>query len=311
MTEPGPLAPKPRGLYGWTKRIATTLLGLVALGLLTGVSYQALAGSVDEGNYPPPGRMIDVGGHRLHLYCTGEGSPTVVLEAGLGLGMVTWRKVQPPVSRLTRVCSYDRAGYGWSEGGPLPRTSSRVSEELRTLLQKSGERGPWVLVGHSLGGLYVRYFAATYPADVSGMVLVDSSHEDQSQPPRWFRIAVKAATLSGITRLLVRFEDPATQAVYHSNRSASAALSELAAITESQVEVRGAHLSLGNKPLLVLTAGENNQDAEWRRLQTDLLSRSTNSRQIVVEQSGHNIQDEQPDAIVSAVRRILVVIPHE
>jgi hypothetical protein len=137
------------------------------------------------------------------------------------------------------------------------------------------------------------------------MILVDSSHEDQPNPPRWLPIAVNVAGRSGITRVLVRFEDPATDAVYHSSRSLAAAVAEFEGIAESQAEVRGAHLSLGNKPLIVLTAGRNNRDEMWRGLQADLLSRSTNSRQMVVEQSGHYIQDDQPDVVVSAIRDVL------
>lgn len=127
---------------------------------------------------PPPGKLVDAGGHRVHLNCTGEGSPTVVLEGGAGDFSLVWALVQPPIAQFTRVCSYDRAGYAWSDAGPQPRTMAQIAYELHTALANAGEKGPYVLVGASFGGLIVRVFANAYPDDVSGMVLVDSMHEN-------------------------------------------------------------------------------------------------------------------------------------
>ena len=130
---------------------------------------------------PPPGKLVDVGGWRLHLNCAGKSegkAPTVVMEAGSGDFSVDWGLAQPEVARFARACSYDRAGAGWSELGPRPRTWRQIAYELRTALQKAGEKGPYVLVGHSLGGLLVRVYASAYPQEVAGMVLVDSAHED-------------------------------------------------------------------------------------------------------------------------------------
>jgi pimeloyl-ACP methyl ester carboxylesterase len=129
---------------------------------------------------PPPGRLIDLGGWRLHLLCTGEArtsQPTVIVEAGSGDFSVDWSLVQPGVARFARVCSYDRAGAGWSDLGPRPRTMHQIVWELRTLLQKAGERPPYVLVGHSSGGWLVRIFRSTYPSDVAGLVLCESGDE--------------------------------------------------------------------------------------------------------------------------------------
>ena len=125
----------------------------------------------------PPGKMVDLGGHRLHVFCTGHGAPTVVVETGLGDFSFDWTLVQEQVSRFTRICTYDRAGYAWSDPGPKPRTFAQINLELNDALQKLGERGPFVLVGHSYGGPVVRNFAAVYPNDVAGMVLVDSAFE--------------------------------------------------------------------------------------------------------------------------------------
>jgi pimeloyl-ACP methyl ester carboxylesterase len=129
-------------------------------------------------NDAPPGRRVDIGGRRLHIHCTGEGGPTVVLEAGAGDLSFDWTFVQPGVARFTRVCSYDRAGYGWSDPGPQPRTARQIALELHTGLQKAGLKSPYVLVGQSFGGFLVRAFARYYPQDVVGMVLVDCLHED-------------------------------------------------------------------------------------------------------------------------------------
>ena len=152
-----------------------TLVGLLLLGL----SYQAIASALDASHYPPPGKLVDVGGYRLHINCTGTGSPTVILDAGLGGTSLDWSKIQPAVARFTRVCSYDRAGYGWSESGPGPRTSQQIVKELHLLLAHAQINGPYVLVGHSVGGLNMRLYAYRYPAEVAGMVLLDSTDEHQ------------------------------------------------------------------------------------------------------------------------------------
>jgi pimeloyl-ACP methyl ester carboxylesterase len=125
----------------------------------------------------PLGKLVDLGGHRLHVNCNGKGSPTVVVENGLGDFSFDWILVQSRVSRFTRICTYDRAGYAWSDPGPKPRTFSQLNLELRDALSKLGEPGPFVLVGHSYGGAVVRNFATTYPHEVAGMVLVDAAHE--------------------------------------------------------------------------------------------------------------------------------------
>src|SRR5690606_33293767 len=131
----------------------------------------------DATTYPPAGRMVDVGGYKLHLDCRGQGSPTVILDAGLGASSLDWALVQPELARTTQVCSYDRAGMGWSEAGPEPRSPARLADELHTLLQIAGAPGPYVLVGHSLAGKNLRLFAAAHPVDVAGMVLVDARSE--------------------------------------------------------------------------------------------------------------------------------------
>jgi len=133
--------------------------------------------------FPPPGVLVNIGGHRLHLNCSGEGSPTIVLDAALGGSSLSWSLVQPAVSRQTRTCSYDRAGFGWSDAGPMPRTAARLAHELRVLLERAGIPAPFVLVGHSFGGLVMRTFASRYRTDVAGLVLVDPAHPEDWVDP--------------------------------------------------------------------------------------------------------------------------------
>jgi len=145
------------------------------------VSLASLGRAQPEPPYPPPGRLIDVGGWRLHLNCTGQASasqPTVILEAGIGDFSVEWSLVQPKVASFARVCSYDRAGDGWSDMGPHPRTMRQIVYELHTLLERAGEQRPLLLVGHSYGGWLVRVYQMTYPTDVVGMVLVEAGADD-------------------------------------------------------------------------------------------------------------------------------------
>ena len=136
-------------------RALAALLALIAILALAGASYEAIAATGDARHYPPPGTLVDVGGFRLHINCVGTGSPTVVLDAGLGGSSLDWSLVQPELGRSTRVCAYDRAGMGWSDPGPQPRTPGQIARELHTLLTNAGIAGPYVLVGHSLAGTNV------------------------------------------------------------------------------------------------------------------------------------------------------------
>lgn len=163
------------------RRIGTALMGAGALfGALAGVgaAYQAINVARERRIYPPPGRLVDIGGYRLHITDEGQSAPTVVFDAGLAGLSLDWALVRPEVARFTRVCTYDRAGYGWSDRGARPRNSLQIAMELRALLRRANIPGPYVLVGHSFGGFNVRVFADRYPSEVAGMVQVDASHED-------------------------------------------------------------------------------------------------------------------------------------
>src|SRR5215207_11677139 len=153
----------PRRLWKWTKRVFIGLTGLVLVLLLAGMVFQFVATKIDEYRYPAPGEMVDVGGYSLHLHCTGEGgAPTVVMDAGGGGTVRDWQLVQPKVADFARVCTYDRAGMGWSDSGAQPRTSQQIVKELHTLLSKAEVRGPFVLVGHSFGGTNMQVYARQY-----------------------------------------------------------------------------------------------------------------------------------------------------
>jgi pimeloyl-ACP methyl ester carboxylesterase len=145
--------------------------------------------------YPPPGRFVDLGTHRLHLLCAGEGSPTVVFDAALGASSLSWSLVQPAISSVTRGCVYDRAGFGWSDAGPLPRTAGRIADELHELLRRSGTRGPYLLVGHSFGGLVMRLFASRHVEDVAGLVLIEPAiPEEWANPSEQQRLLITRGT---------------------------------------------------------------------------------------------------------------------
>ncbi len=155
--------------------VATVILVFLAL---AGATYQGVATALERRQFGHPGRLVDVGGHQLHVYCLGNGRPTVVLEAPATGMSAAWGWVQPEVARTTRVCSYDRAGLGWSEAGDRPYQPSAVAGELRELLRGAGESGPYVVVGHGLGAAFAVLFAAQFGSDVAGLVLIDPPSPD-------------------------------------------------------------------------------------------------------------------------------------
>ena len=165
--------------------LAILILAIVAstigLAILAAV-FQSLAALADRKKHPPPGRMINIGSHSLHLFSSGAGSPAVILDSGLPGTALSWTFIQDEVAKFTRVCSYDRAGLGWSEPGPKPRTSAQVANELRTLLQNAGIPPPYVLVGHSFGAFTMRLFAAHHPSEIAGMILADGLHPAEWHP---------------------------------------------------------------------------------------------------------------------------------
>src|SRR5829696_9189583 len=255
-----------RGLGFWIRRgLVSTIAGLLALAVI-GAIYQAIATEMDQRTYPAPGKMVDVGTHSLHINCLGEGSPTVILEAA-NLGMwVHWVRVQQQVAMTTRVCTHDRAGLGWSEPGTEPRDASQISSELHTLLKSAGTEGPYVLVGHSYGGLYARMYAARYSYETAGVVLVDSTHPEQfTRSPEGRAMYEQTNRLGAVLPILTRLgvirlsnyfpahpDLPSQQraqieAFNSSTRHLSTTVEEFRATPETAAQVRSTQ-SLGNKP---------------------------------------------------------------
>ena len=186
----------------WMIRIVLALCAALLLVAASGALFQSLATRRELAATPAPGALVDVGGHRLHIWCIGSGSPAVILETGLGGTFPGWGLVQPEVARFTRVCSYDRAGMGYSDSGPSPRTTRRASHELAELLTRAGISDPVVLAGASLGGFTVRVFATDYPDRAAGLVLVDASHENQPHEIPPLAPYVRALSALGVLRIL-------------------------------------------------------------------------------------------------------------
>jgi pimeloyl-ACP methyl ester carboxylesterase len=317
------------------KRILRGLLVFIIILPLAGALYQTIATALDKRSYPPPGQLFDVGGYRLHLYCTGEnsdGQPTVVLETGLG-GLATspgWAWVQPEIAKTTRVCAYDRAGLGWSDPGPRPRDAQHIAAELHALLQNSHTPGPYVLVGWSYGGLYVRAYANQYRGEVAGLVLIDSSSPEQcTSTPAWQAQCASSAKNVSYGRILSRFGimrviglfQPATGlpglqngalfAFFSATKDWDAQNAEFLASPATNAEVLSAK-PLGGMPLFVLTATDHGASPEleqsWQAWQTGYTALSTNSVQRVVPGATHESFVFNPTVSMISVEAILQVV---
>lgn len=297
-----------------------------------------------EATYPAPGEMIDIGGYRLHIYCEGQGSPTVIMEAGLGNPGLAWTFVQPEVAKETRVCVYDRAGLGWSDPSPRERTAEVIINELHTLLDNADLESPYVLVGHSFGGLLMRLYAHMYPEDVIGLVLVDSYRFTQMEKyPQvigkgnaliplslsllklWVASGIPAinpALLPALdlgklpTEALETYRDLAAV----DPKSVREAQAELASLEESSRQEREAEIGfLGDIPLIVLSHGYLETrpldpiDAEgrveyeifWRADQAELASLSPQGRLVIAANSGHYIHLDESDLVIQAIETVL------
>ena len=301
-------------MWRWTKRTLMAVWGLVALAAFAGATYQWIATHNDLAANPPPGRLVEVGGHKLHIWCTGSGAPSVILESGLGGSSADWGFVQPEVAAFTRVCSYDRAGMGYSDPGPSPRTTRRIAHELGQLLDRAGITGPLVLVGASVGGLAARVFVSEHTQRVAGLVLVDASHEDQEMDVPAIAPFVPLLSSVGVFRLLGVTFGPTSDSLAPSVRSFARATGLRAAayqatadegihLRESAAEVRATRRKL-SIPVVVVTAGQD-KDAVWRDQQRDQVGLSQQGCQVIAKQSGHVIAVGQPKAIVDAIRAIV------
>lgn len=332
------------------------IVGLMALLLCLFAGLTWTGGSKAKAElaakYPPPGQMVDVGGYRLHIDCQGSsqpGAPTVVLESGAGEYSLTWDHVQRQVAEFARVCAYDRAGLGWSERGPNPRTALHIVDELDALLTAASVEPPYVLVGHSMGGLYARFFAHEHPHRVAGMVLVDGGHEEANQrlPEALTKATGQANQMLRIPQVLsvigflARNPDsypsqllppqaPGTKETHKAILAMSphfflTAIEESAAEEESYAAMRNSpDRYLGDLPLVVISAGEFaatqmiNLSAEeqasvmavWAELQAELAMLSSNGRQVIAEDAGHYAHLDQPELVIDAIREVLDAAQH-
>jgi pimeloyl-ACP methyl ester carboxylesterase len=324
------------------------LLVIAALAVV-GLIYQALSVQADRRNHPPVGQMVSAGDYSLHLYCTGQGSPgspTVVLINGASNIYAVWDLVQTSASTDTRVCSYDRAGTGWSDYPATQPTMETHVRDLHTLLQNSGEPGPYIVVGHSIGGIQARKFYNAYPQEVRGMVLVDSSVEGQYQhlPSIAKDSNQSAGAFWGICRVLAPFgiirlaglgnaqangfpniSDEAKAAMAATFNRTENCLGQSWESALTSVLESGEPTTLNDLPLIVLTAGLDETQANpgsypasqaeaIRQIHTDMLplqsqlaGLSTNSRQVIADKSGHFIHYTQPDLVVQAIHDVIAM----
>ena len=319
-----------RQLHSRSRRwLLYPVFALMALAAIGG-GYETVSEALDE-DPPMPGQLIDVGGHSLHLRCSGSGSPTVVFDPGAGLMSSTLGWIAPAVARETRVCVYDRAGHGWSEPADSPQDGAQTATDLHTLLERGEVPGPYVLAGHSFGGLYVQSFAAQYPDDVAGLVLVDTtgrtseatsttSPEGESSPDIMGRVSALLSSTAelGVGRLLSQGSYDSLPPQYAGEAEATGSTrSNMQSTIEEYLRANAssrqaaALVDLGDKPLVVLTAAIGS-DADKIAAHDDLTALSTNSTHRLVDDATHeSLILEQHDAaatteaildVVSSVR---------
>ncbi|MET0283907.1 MAG: alpha/beta hydrolase [Polyangiales bacterium] len=318
---------------------ATVTLTLTLVLALAGMMYETVARRYADVSIRPPGALIDLGGRSIHLDCRGRGSPTVVLEAGHDvLGSLSWTRVHGPLARTTRVCTYDRAGYLWSDAQHARRDAIAVAVELRAVLTRAQEKGPYLIVGHGEGGLYALAFVAIMKSHVKGVVLIDAAHPDQdkhyakalgsgSELPLWMRVrnrvrralgpfwaTVGVLRLQGVelppdvdeasARIALAFAPTSREATWSEESAKNATLREA-----------GAARDLGDRWLTVITAdpppsaGDSDRDDLAREtrlaLQRDMTRWSTRSHQDLVVGARHHVQLSKPAAVIGAIERMV------
>lgn len=318
-----------RSLRSQPWRLALQLAGLLAVAAGASALYQGVADARDRRRFPPPGRLVDIGGRRLHLLEAGEGSPTVVIVPALGSNVLEWIHVQRELADISRVTVYDRAGIGWSDPPPGDyRTFDDAAGDLHVLLHAAEVPPPYVLAGHSIGGIIVRRYAARFAAEVAGLVLIESSHEDQVRrrnasgwrsgkfgyiiPALRRRTRIlglrRLAVAVGLTRQLdvaVDREAPAefrgaARAITLSSRQRRAVIREFMMLGS----VHGREPTLGNVPLTVLSAPRHD-DPIWMGMQAELAALSADSVHLVAPAGGHHLHLDDPALVVSTIGNLV------
>jgi pimeloyl-ACP methyl ester carboxylesterase len=320
-----------------------SLLFLVGVAFVAGVVYEQMGRRRDRTRIPQIGRSVDIGGRSLNIFCSGTGGPPVVFESGGAGPGLAWEPFQTEVAKFTQACWYDRAGEGWSDPGPFPRTSVAISNDLHELLKRAGVPPPYIFAGASIGGLNSRVYGGLYPNEVAGMVLIDSAHEDELlRAPRFYlgrtaprflwhplQLAFEAAAFVGLVRLTqsspAQGKDPSQTregiiaALRQQPKSFVGSVSAGIVLPESYAEASSV-TRMGDFPLIVLTAGQSldfgnaelNREAAayqqvWiREIQPKLVGLSTLGRQIVVPNANHGSIPQE--LIISSIREVVTEV---
>jgi len=330
----------------WVLRVMSwvviSLAVVAGVGLGAGYLYESAASAREAQIHQPPGRLVRVGGRNVHLLCKGEGDgPVVVIEPGAAEPSMLWWSVQDEITAFARVCTYDRAGYQWSQAVSMPRSIEDRADELRTVLTGGGVPGPYVFVAHSYGGAIVRLFARDYPADTAGLVLVDTPDEvimfgpayaDVVARGRWVLTVAAFAMRCGIVRAWTALSDdggreddakisPAARAMWpmaFRPEALDAARDDMASIANAPAALRvGAGFGrLGDLPLVVIAHGLpfpepfDTLEPGFRDSQRRLAALSSKGELVIAARSNHNIHMDQPDLVVAAVRRVSEAARH-
>jgi pimeloyl-ACP methyl ester carboxylesterase len=333
---------KPRGCLGWGLLVLGGLVGLFVLLFLAACTVEKITLARIPEKYPMPGELVNVGEYSLHLYCTGDpdAKPVVVVSPGSGSNVAQWPLVQPEVAKFTRICVYDRLGSGWSFGAPQGQNYQEESKDVHTMLQKAGIEGPYVLVGHSLGGAVMQVYASLYPQEVAGMVMVDSRTRgiESKYPPEYMKTirmteqGSYAFSIPGVFRLLNWFGLFKTQpylevlppdlkdvayGIDYNSRAFTYQKSTIGVNEEREALFESAG-SLPDVPLIVIVHGiteglpvggdggvAQQADQVWLAEMARLADEAPQGRLVVAEKSGHNIQLEQPQVVVDAIRTVV------
>ncbi|HTA25835.1 MAG TPA: alpha/beta hydrolase [Terriglobales bacterium] len=318
-----------------TERVLLSLVTLVALAAAASTTFNVAAHDVFLAHHPAPGQIYVVNAYKMHLWCMGQGSPAIVLESGLGFDSLVWGTVQPELSKTTRVCSYDRAGTGWSESQPGARDSDHIVEQLHGLLQQAGITGPIVLMGHSIAGIHMRAYVTRYPENVKGIVFVDGStplQQERGSPELraamsstpWSEFALYAVAVNlGVLRMMGMFSHPSSKpgwgvgSLQTEDEWSAPVMTDLREVLSFLQDGRETiHTGpYGDLPILIFSQDSHSTEHDanlspkltaelssaWDQMQEDLKKLSTRSRRIIAKGSGHFIQLNRTDLVLKEV----------